>query len=97
MSGAYLPTEFESRRGYSDVLAAYVRLARPFTLLAPSLGMVSGGIVAWFAVPQERLVDARVLTANLILGAVAAALRHAASNAILLKKYGCVPSLWERA
>ncbi|CAG0973729.1 Homogentisate phytyltransferase [Planctomycetaceae bacterium] len=82
MSGAYLPTEFESRRGYSDVLAAYVRLARPFTLLAPSLGMVSGGIVAWFAVPQERLVDARVLTANLILGAVAAALLNAASNAM---------------
>lgn len=83
MSGAYLPTEFESRRGFADVLTAYVRLARPFTLLAPSLGMVSGGIVAWFAVSQEqRLVDVRVLTANLILGAVAAALLNAASNAI---------------
>jgi 4-hydroxybenzoate polyprenyltransferase len=78
----YLPTEFESRRGFAHVLNVYVRLARPFTLLAPSLGMVSGGIVAWFAVPHERLGDARVLFANLILGAVAAALLNAASNAL---------------
>jgi 4-hydroxybenzoate polyprenyltransferase len=82
LSGAYLPSEFPLRRGLSDALTAYVRLARPFTLLAPSLGMVSGGIVAWFAVPHERLVDAQGLVANLILGAVAAALLNAASNAI---------------
>lgn len=78
----FLPTEFHAQRGFADTLAAYVRLARPFTLLAPALGMVSGGIVAWFAVPHERLVDSRVLLANLILGAVAAALLNAASNAL---------------
>lgn len=77
-----MPTEFHRRRGLAGAVNAYVRLARPFTLLAPALGMVSGGIVAWFAVPHARLVDARVLTANLILGAVAAALLNAASNAI---------------
>jgi 4-hydroxybenzoate polyprenyltransferase len=63
-------------------MLAYARLGRPFTLLAPSLGMASGGLVAWFAVPGERLVSGRLLIANLLLGSIAAALLNASSNAI---------------
>ncbi len=83
MSGSYLSNDGLRRhsRGHG-ALNAYLRLARPFTLLAPSLGMVSGGLVAWFAVPAERLVSQRVLFTNLLLGCAAAALLNAASNAL---------------
>lgn len=62
-------------------LRPWVQLARPFTLLAPALGMVSGGVVAWFA-DGEKLVDAGGLWITLVLGAAAAGLLNAASNAV---------------
>lgn len=62
-------------------MVAYVQLARPFTLLAPALGMLSGGLVAWYA-SGTKLVGGNSLFAVLVLGTVAAALLNAASNAI---------------
>lgn len=67
-------------RGRRTVLA-YVQLARPFTLLAPSLGMLSGGLVAWYAA-GPKLVHGDALFAVLVLGTLAAALLNAASNAV---------------
>ena len=63
-------------------LWALVRLARPFTLIAPSLGMLSGGLVAWFAKGSDHLISANKLGTVLLLGTLAAALLNSASNAL---------------
>jgi 4-hydroxybenzoate polyprenyltransferase len=62
-------------------LGAWWRLARPFTLLAPALGMASGGIVAWYAA-GDRLTDGNTFLALLLAGSLAAALLNAASNTL---------------
>jgi 4-hydroxybenzoate polyprenyltransferase len=65
-------------------LALYVRLARPFTLLPPLLGIVSGAICAFGSAhnpdPARRLTWAVVGT--VALGSLCAAFMNAASNAI---------------
>lgn len=65
-------------------LALYVRLARPFTLLPPLLGIVSGAICAFGSAhnpdPARRLTWAVVAT--VALGSLCAAFMNAASNAI---------------
>ena len=61
---------------------AYVRLARPFTLIAPALGMASGGIVAYFAEGEKFARDGTSFLKVLLLGTLAAALLNAASNAV---------------
>jgi geranylgeranylglycerol-phosphate geranylgeranyltransferase len=65
-------------------LALYNQLARPFTLLPPLLGIVSGSICAFGSVhnpdPERRLTLAVVLT--VILGSLCASFMNAASNAI---------------
>lgn len=72
----------------SGALPAYLRLARPFTLLAPALGMVAGGVMGWGAssgvgggagasVPGEVPFP----TLNVILGALLAMSLNAGSNA----------------
>jgi len=62
----------------------YVRLARPFTLLPPLLGIVSGAVCAFGSVhnpdPEYRLTLSVVLT--VLLGSVCAGFMNAASNAI---------------
>src|SRR4249920_1532349 len=62
-------------------LAHYVDFARPFTLLPPALGVVSGAVTAWGA-HGTRIP----LTASLLLpvlwGALMAGVLNAASNAI---------------
>ncbi|MCC6575519.1 MAG: UbiA family prenyltransferase [Planctomycetes bacterium] len=70
-----------ARDRFKRALRAYWQLSRPFTLLAPSLGMLSGGLVALFA-RGDKLVSGSGLWVNLILGALGAALLNAASNAI---------------
>ncbi len=72
-----LPLRDRTRRA----VMAYWRLSRPFTLLAPALGMASGGLVAWFA-HGDKLVSPQGLWVNLILGSLGAALLNAASNAV---------------
>jgi 4-hydroxybenzoate polyprenyltransferase len=59
---------------------AFVDLARPFTLVAPALGFVSGALTAVGAAPREPW-SSGLLTAPLI-GAAMAALLNAGNNAL---------------
>lgn len=65
-------------------LDAHLRLARPFTLLPPLLGIVSGAVCAFGSVhnpdPDSRLTLSVVLT--VALGSLCASFMNAASNAI---------------
>jgi 4-hydroxybenzoate polyprenyltransferase len=61
-------------------LKLYAELARPFTLVAPALGFISGALTAVGAHPREPLTLA-VLTPALI-GAAMAAIFNAGSNAL---------------
>lgn len=65
-------------------LALYNQLARPFTLLPPLLGIVSGAICAFGSAhnpdPLNRLTLTVVLT--VVLGSLCASFMNAASNAI---------------
>ena len=69
-------------------LRLYVRFTRPFTLLPPLLGVVSGAVTAWGSAsnPQVLAGEPRRLTAgivaNVVLGSLCAALLNAASNVI---------------
>jgi 4-hydroxybenzoate polyprenyltransferase len=64
--------------------ALYRQLARPFTLLPPLLGIVSGAVCAWGSVHNPD--PARELTASVlwtvVLGSLCASFMNAASNAI---------------
>jgi 4-hydroxybenzoate polyprenyltransferase len=61
-------------------IQAYMELARPFTLLAPALGMVSGGLVGWGA--ESRASGEAVPWLNLANGALLAMMLNAGSNAL---------------
>ena len=61
-------------------LGAYVDLGRPFTLVAPALGFMSGALTAIGAAPPERWVPA--LLVSPIVGAAMAALLNAGNNAL---------------
>ncbi len=62
----------------------YITLARPFTLLPPLFGIISGAICAWGSAhnpdPARQLTTSVVLT--VILGSLCASFLNAASNAI---------------
>lgn len=62
-------------------LSLYFQLARPFTLLAPLIGFLSAGWVAWLARGLGDLSVREGLSA-ILLGGLAAAFLNAASNAI---------------
>jgi 4-hydroxybenzoate polyprenyltransferase len=61
-------------------MRAYVDLARPFTLVAPALGFISGALTAVGAAPRELWAPG-LLTAPLA-GAAMAALLNAGNNAL---------------
>ena len=65
-------------------LALYTQLARPFTLLPPLLGIVSGAVCAWGSVhnpdPARQLTWSVILT--VALGSLCASFMNAASNAL---------------
>ena len=61
-------------------LRAYIDLGRPFTLVAPALGFMSGALTAVGASPREPWT-AGLLTAP-VLGAAMAALLNAGNNAL---------------
>jgi len=61
-------------------LALYWEFSRPFTLLAPALGMFAGGVTAFGAAPPS--VFTPTLALNVILGTLMAAVLNAASNAL---------------
>ena len=58
----------------------YIQLARPFTLIAPALGFVSGSVTAIGAYPTEPWTMAVLWPP--IIGALMAAMLNAASNAL---------------
>ncbi|HEY3056878.1 MAG TPA: UbiA family prenyltransferase [Thermoanaerobaculia bacterium] len=66
------------------MLRRYVTLARPFTLLPPLFGIISGAICAWGSAhnpdPARQLTASVVLT--VVLGSLCASFMNAASNAI---------------
>jgi len=65
-------------------LKAYVALARPFTLLPPLLGIISGAVCAWGSAhnpdPTRAVTTSVVLT--VVLGSICAAFLNAANNAL---------------
>jgi chlorophyll/bacteriochlorophyll a synthase len=65
-------------------LRRYVQLARPFTLLPPLFGIISGAVCAWGSAhnpdPQRHLTASVVLT--VVLGSLCASFLNAASNGI---------------
>ncbi|HZN56082.1 MAG TPA: UbiA family prenyltransferase [Candidatus Polarisedimenticolaceae bacterium] len=69
-------------------LRMYLRFTRPFTLLPPLLGVISGAITAWGSAsnPQVLAHAPRRLTlsiaATVLLGSICAALLNAASNVV---------------
>lgn len=64
----------------SKKLALYLEFSRPFTLVAPALGFLSGGLTAVGAAPREAW-SSEVLFYPLV-GALMAAVLNAASNAL---------------
>jgi len=74
-----------------DRLGVYWELSRPFTLLPPAIGIASGALVALGALSNYRgsgvlrlvrTLSAGTVTRNILLGALAAAVLNAASNAL---------------
>jgi 4-hydroxybenzoate polyprenyltransferase len=61
-------------------LGLYAELARPFTLLAPALGFLSGALTAIGAAPREPLSLATIWPG--LVGAAMAAIFNAGSNAL---------------
>ena len=62
-------------------LKTYAEFARPFTLLPPALGVVSGAVTAWGA-GHHKLPVSWALLLPVIWGALMAAVLNAANNAI---------------
>ena len=62
-------------------LKLYSELARPFTLLPPALGVVSGAVSAWGA-HQTKVPITWELLYPVLLGTAMAAVLNAANNAI---------------
>ena len=83
MDSAAVPSSPSSARKTSK-LDLYLQLARPFTLLPPLLGIVSGAICAFGSVhnpdPEARLTLPVLLT--ITLGSLCARFMNAASIAI---------------
>lgn len=70
-----------AEKEFMNLLQFLIQLSRPFTLLAPLIGFLSAGVMAWQA---RRPAGISPLEASLevITGALAAACLNAASNAI---------------
>ncbi len=58
----------------------YVELARPFTLIAPFLGFISGGICSWGAYPKTSFSFKYLF--YILIGSLMAATLNAASNTL---------------
>ncbi len=73
-------SESESNGQNRADLAAYKDLARPFTLLMPFVGFLAGAGIAYFAIKPDN--PGIGLYIDILLGAIAASVLNAASNAI---------------
>ncbi|MDH3592555.1 MAG: UbiA family prenyltransferase, partial [Planctomycetota bacterium] len=78
----------EPTAGLAARLALYVRFTRPFTLLPPLLGVISGAVTAWGSAGNPHVLagEPRQVTASILLtvllGSICAGLLNAASNVI---------------
>jgi 4-hydroxybenzoate polyprenyltransferase len=72
--GSRLPLSLVKR------LPLYWEFTRPFTLVAPALGMLSGGVTAYGASPAEAFAWRHVV--NIALGTLMAAVLNGASNGL---------------
>src|SRR5690349_19653204 len=61
-------------------MGRYWELARPFTLIAPALGMFTGSVIALGAIPPVPLTP--FVAAKIALGTLMAAVLNAASNSL---------------
>jgi 4-hydroxybenzoate polyprenyltransferase len=70
--------------GRGSSFSRYVAFTRPFTLLPPTLGVISGAICAWGSAwnPDPARRPTLAVIATVALGSVCAALLNAASNVI---------------
>jgi 4-hydroxybenzoate polyprenyltransferase len=72
----------------ADRVRLYVRFTRPFTLLPPLLGVVSGAVTAWGSAHNPQTVAGLPrawtpgIVSTVLLGSLCAALLNAASNVI---------------
>ncbi|HEY5908794.1 MAG TPA: UbiA family prenyltransferase, partial [Vicinamibacteria bacterium] len=73
--------EAQAGPGGGSKAKAYLELARPFTLLPPALGVVSGAVSAWGAGHSKPSVTAALLL-PVLWGALMAAVLNAANNAV---------------
>lgn len=80
-----IPAQLEARpptTGLRERIRLYVQLARPFTLLPPTVGVISGAITAFGSAanpdPARRVTAAVLLT--VALGSLCAGLLNAANN-----------------
>lgn len=86
MGGAVAASD--PRDGWLGRARTYVRFTRPFTLLPPLLGVVSGAITAWGSASNPHVLagEPRQWTASIVwtvvLGSACAALLNAASNTL---------------
>jgi len=71
-----------------DRLRLYVRFTRPFTLLPPLLGVISGAVTAWGSASNPHVLAGQprqwtlAIALTIALGSACAALLNAASNVI---------------
>src|SRR6476660_5795757 len=69
---------------YAPPVKPYITLARPFTLLPPLLGIVSGAVCAWGSAhnpdPSRAVTSSVVMT--IVLGSACAAFLNAANNSL---------------
>jgi 4-hydroxybenzoate polyprenyltransferase len=79
MSERTVPSQVRLKPDPTNV-RAYFDLARPFTLVAPALGFISGALIAAGAFPREPW-NLSLLTAP-ILGSLMAAVLNAGNNAL---------------
>ena len=75
-----LPTRSAKAEAGHRQWKAYVDLARPFTLVAPALGFISGALTAVGAAPREPWAPALLIPP--IIGSLMAAVLNAGNNAL---------------
>lgn len=77
-----------SEAGAGSRLATYVRFTRPFTLLPPLLGVLSGAVTAWGSAANPHILAGETrrwtteILLTVLLGSICAGLLNAASNVI---------------
>jgi len=72
----------DGKRDFLERLRTYYDFTRPFTLLPPALGMISGGITGYGAAGENWSESWVPIAFNIVLGALMASFLNAASNGI---------------